>query len=245
MRTVFVLLLLTLSVAGVIYGAKKIVAQGALNNPPPAGAILDLNGLPIPGGGNGSTFQQYTVNFTANLSNTTITLAFRDDPAFVSIEQVSVTDLTTPSGNLLTDGDFSAGLNNSNSPPGWTYANVFGAGASGVVNKPCPHAGGPTNAQCWFDGAVGAYDALTQTIATTIGHVYRISFFLSEDSDCGCNFSRLSTAGNGNTGIDVTAYAQAGLPAPGIPGTPVPPSLWLLTAAAAFLAIFQWRNKFA
>ena len=47
-----------------------------INQPPPIGAILDLNGLPIPGGGDGTTFQQYTVNFLADLASTAITFAF-------------------------------------------------------------------------------------------------------------------------------------------------------------------------
>src|SRR5271169_4557608 len=68
------------------------------NNPPPANAILDLSGSPIPGGGNG-TYQQYTVNFTATLNSTTITFAFRDDPAQISFANASVTDVTNPGVN--------------------------------------------------------------------------------------------------------------------------------------------------
>ena len=48
----------------------------AQNNPPPAGAILDLNGTPIPGGGNGTTYQQYTVDFAAKFTSTAVTLLF-------------------------------------------------------------------------------------------------------------------------------------------------------------------------
>src|SRR5208282_4898773 len=100
------------------------------NDPPPAGAILDLNGTPIPGGGN-DTYQQYSVGFTANVASTAITFAFREDPAFISFADVSVVDLTTPSGNLLTNGDFSGGTytdnGNDSAPDGWTYANQYGA----------------------------------------------------------------------------------------------------------------------
>jgi Dockerin type I domain len=183
----------------------------ASNNPPPVGAILDLNGTPVPGGGN-NTYQQYSVNFTASITNTAITFAFREDPSFLSFSKASVTDVTTPGGELLVNGDFSQGPAGTNTPIGWTYANEFGATASGVVRSGCGV--GPTGAygvgNCWFDGAVLAYDAISQTITTIVGHTYHISFWLADESRCGCNFSDLS--GPGVDGINVTAYAQAGLP---------------------------------
>jgi uncharacterized repeat protein (TIGR01451 family) len=177
------------------------------NNPPPLGAILDLNGTPIPGGGNGTTTQTYTVDFVAKVTNTTITFAFRDDPAFISFSNASVIDLAVEGGgNLLLNGNFSGGL----SP--WTYSDQFGVQAGGVVSNSCA----PAFATCWYDGAVQAYDAISQTIPTTIGDTYRISFSIAENCGCGSNFSRLSTNGDvtdtrGN-GIDVTVYAQEGLP---------------------------------
>jgi hypothetical protein len=121
----------------VLFGSQPAPAQVAVaktdpatNNPPPAGAILDLSGSPIPGGGNG-TYQHYTVDFTATLTSTAITLAFRDDPAQVSVANVSVVNLTSPNGNLLVNGNFSQGPVGSNTPTGWTYANIFGVFAGG------------------------------------------------------------------------------------------------------------------
>jgi hypothetical protein len=137
--------------------AKSLVLAGALalaiatpaqynkldpgaNNPPPTGAILDLSGTPIPGHGN-RTYQNYTVNFTATLSSTAITFAFREDPSFIFFSNASVTDTANPGVELLVNGNFSQGtyLNNGNSltPLGWTYANIFGAGAGGVVVPNC------------------------------------------------------------------------------------------------------------
>jgi uncharacterized repeat protein (TIGR01451 family) len=200
----------------VFIGSQPVQAQSpkndpGTNNPPPANAILDLSGTPIPGGGDG-TFQQYSVNFVAALPQTAITFAFREDPAFISFSNASVTDVTHPSGNLLVNGDFSGGL----AP--WTYANVFGALAGGVVDPNCGVGG--TGHFCWFDGAVQAYDAISQTIATNVGDTYQITFFVADDSRCGsCSFSDLSTNGNitgtGGNGKNVTVYAQAGLPAAG------------------------------
>ena len=185
------------------------------NNPPPADPILDLNGTPIPGGGNG-TYQSYTVNFTAALNNTAITFAFREDPSFIAFANASVTDLTVPGANLLTNGNFSGGVYSDNgnnlTPVGWTYANMYGATFGGVVSTTnCGVVG-----TCWYDGAVQAYDAISQTIATTPGHQYQISFSVADYSGCGCDFSDVSTNGNttdtGGNGINVTVYAQAGLP---------------------------------
>jgi uncharacterized repeat protein (TIGR01451 family) len=206
---------------------QSIKQDPGANNPPPVGAILDLSGTPIPGGGTG-IYQQYTVNFNASVLNTAITFAFRDDPAFISFANVSVVDLSAESNvNLLVNGDFSGGTytsnGNSSAPNGWTYANVYGATSGGIVraDSACY-----TYIFCWYDGAVQAYDAISQTIPTNIGDTYQISFYVAENSGCStdgggatCNFSDISTNGDttglGGNGINVTVYAQAGLPAAG------------------------------
>ena len=225
------------------------------NDPPPAGAILDLSGTPIPGGGN-DTYQLYTVNFTAALSSTAITFAFREDPAFISFSDASLTDLTTSSGNLLLNGDFSGGTytdsGNSSTPVDWTYANQYGATFGGVVDPNCGVGTGGTYGvgYCWYDGAVQAYDAISQTVATNIGDLYQISFWVADNSECStdggppCNFSDLSTNGDttdtGGNGINVTVYAQAGLPAP---GTPEPGSLSLLLIGCLSLGFMILRKR--
>ncbi|MCA7117926.1 MAG: PEP-CTERM sorting domain-containing protein [Acidibrevibacterium sp.] len=222
----------------VFFPAALLLMAGAAhaqnNEPPPLGAILDLNGQPIPY----AAPQGYSVDFTAGVANTAITFAFRDDPAFISFSDASVINLTAGNGvNLLTNGDFSGGTysdnGNSLTPIGWTYANVYGASFGGVVSAGCGVGGG----DCWRDGAVGAYDAISQTIATTVGDNYQISFDVQESSGL-ADFSSLSTNGQTGTsgnGIDVLAYAQAGLPPANVPE---PASLSLLAAGAvgAFLA---------
>ncbi len=192
----------------------------ANNNPPPAGAILDLSGGPIPGGGNG-TYQEYHVDFTAAIANTAITFAFREDPAYISFANASVADTLTPNVNLLQNGDFSGAVytNNGNAltPVSWTFTNQYGAAASGVRETGT----GFCHTQffyCWYDGAVQAYDAISQTIPTTVGHVYHISFWVADNSGCvTCNFADVSTATI--PGKNVTVYAQAGLPPPGTSDT--------------------------
>ena len=200
---------------------QTIKADPGNNNPPPVGAILDLSGTPIPGGGDAATYQQYSVSFTASLSSTAITFAFRDDPAFISFVNASVMDLTTNSGNLLVNGDFSQGTYTDNgnafTPNDWMYANQFGATSGGLVQSQ-QSLNCSTFSFCWYDGAVQAYDAISQVIPTTAGDQYQITFSVAENSNCGtCKFSAVSTNGDttdtGGNGIDVTVYAQGGLPA--------------------------------
>jgi hypothetical protein len=216
-----------------------------VNEPPPLDAILDLDGTPIPGGGN-DTAQMYTVNFVGAATSTAVTFAFRDDPAFISFSDVSVRDLTAASGNLLLNGNFAGGVytNNGNNltPVDWTYANVFDATPVGKVRADCGHLG--AGDFCWLAGAVEAYDEISQTIATNVGDNYRISFWVSEDSSCEasggppCNFSRISTNGPDmeENGINVTAYAQSA------PGIPEPASL-VLVAAGLFGLGWKLRKR--
>ncbi len=171
-----------------------------VNEGPPSGAILDLAGQAI----NHGTPIEYSVSFTAGTTSTDISFAFRDDPAFLSFSNVSVV-ASGSTTNLLTNGDFSGGTyasgNYVNLPNGWSYQNQYAADASGEIEN-----------GIWVDGSVQAYDALSQYIATTIGDLYTISFFLTESS-ADETYSDVSTNGDitdsyGN-GIDVLAYASA------------------------------------
>jgi hypothetical protein len=218
-------------------------ANAASNNPPPAGAILDLNGTPIT-----NTDQVYTVNFAAALTNTAITFAFRQDPSFLTFSNASVVDLTHPSANLLVDGQFNVPTDvGSSNATGWTYANIYGATFQGVVGNSgeCGDLG-----TCWYDGSVQAYDALSQSIATTIGDTYRISFTLNGGGCSGaCFYSDLSTNGDttdtGGNGINVTAYAQAGLPAAGGVPEPATWAMFLLGFGAIGWTLRGRRNQSA
>jgi hypothetical protein len=195
-----------------------LVAVGsalAQNSPPPPGAILDLNGLPIPAG-----FQQYDVLFKATLSNTAITFAFRDDLGALSFEDASLVDATTASANLLTNGDFHSGST------GWTAANLSGSGSPGVAVGGC---GGPDSAgDCWADGISFGYDAISQTLATTPGDEYLVSFYVAENSGQ-TTFSSVTTSDL--AGIDVVTYAAGGT------SVPEPASLVLLLAGAAVVGL--------
>jgi hypothetical protein len=171
----------------------------AMNDPPPTGpVILDLNGTPIP-----HSYQTYSVDFTASGTTTNLSFALREDPAFLYLANVSLTQGVGP--NLLQNGDFSLGPVGANQPTDWTYLNTFGATFAGVVSDNC---GGP--AFCYFDGAVQAYDGITQSVATTVGDVYTVTFDLN-DSGPYSTFSSLSTNGDdtdtGGNGVDLVVYA--------------------------------------
>jgi hypothetical protein len=210
------------------------------NLPPPSGAILDLDGQAV-----SPTAQTYSVQFTAGVADTAITFAFRQDPGFETFTNASVIDLTNPNGNLLVDGDFSQGTEGSNMPPGWTVTNMYGASFSGVVGGANPGdqcSDGFTS--CWFDGSVQAYDAISQSIATTIGDTYEISFDLN-GGYVGA-YSRLSTNGMGGTGgngVDVLAYAQAGLPPAGTVGGVPEPASWALMIGGLGVAGVALRRR--
>jgi len=98
---------------------------------------------------------------------------------------------------------------------------------------------------CWHDGSVHAYDAISQFVSTRVGDQYKLSCMVAESSGPSA-YQALSTNGdvfdtNGN-GVDVLAYALAGLPvgafgAPPLgalgptPGAGLASSAFLLAAA--------------
>lgn len=248
-----------------LLGAAQVFAAGN-NNSPPAGAILDLGGGETDTAAqtinHSSTPVEESVSFTAALTDTQITFAFREDPAYISFGDVSLVDDTTHSGNLLLNGDFAGGTysdpasatdpyGNGSVPVDWSYANVYGATAQGELQSCSAFSSG----YCWYDGSVQAYDAIDQVVATNPGDEYTLSFLYTDNSDL-TSFSDLSTDGDttspGGNGIDILAYAQAGLPPACTPGTvctttptavPEPASIVLFGAGLAALGLRKRRAR--
>jgi len=204
------------------------------NCAPPPGAILDLAGTAVP-----HQYTPYSVDFMAVAATTNISFAFREDPAFLLLDNVSVTTGGGP--NLLLNGDFELGPVGANAPTNWTFLNTFGATFAGVVQA----GSGVAGSNSYFDGAVQAYDGITQGISTTVGSIYHISFMLNDDGGL-TTFSQLSTNGNvtstGGNGVDLLVYAGV---VPTLPPTGVPePSTWLLLGSGlAVWALMTWRRS--
>nr|MEA2798426.1 hypothetical protein [Phenylobacterium sp.] len=203
------------------------------NNGPPAGpVILDLAGTAIP-----HSYAQYSTSFVAGATSTDLSFAFREDPAYLHLDDVV---LTTGGGpNLVVNGGFEDGPLDANAPTGWTYLNVFGATAAGRVDTDQPHSGSNN----YDDGAVQAYDAITQNIATIVGQTYNLSFWLMDDGEL-TTFQHLSTNGNttgaGGDGVDLVVYAGSGVPVPG--GVPEP-ATWALMLTGFFGAGAALRRR--
>jgi len=207
-----------------------------MNCSPAAGAILDLNGQLIP-----HTYQDYNATFTAVDPNTNISFAFREDPAFEFLDDVTVTDTTTSTAVTLVNGDFELGPVGVNAPAGWSYLNTDNATFPGVTANVAGQAHG--GSIYYYDGSVQAYDGITQMIATNPGDSYSINFWLKDNSAL-TNWSRLSTNGdindvNGN-GADVLVYAGG---IPNLVNTPEPGSLALLCVGLGLLGFARRRKS--
>ena len=207
---------LGVAMAATVAGTAQAQNAGA-PNAPDGDVILDLAGTTI-----NQSWTQYTTFFTAKAGTTssTVTFAFRSDPGYFSLDNVSVVQATGTPINLIQNPGFESGTANNNLP-NWNYAQteaIFGqnsgsgVSASGGVGG-TPYAGNFTFAS----GATGGYDYIYQAFATTANATYSVSFFLNWSGPTDfTTYQQTATQGvdsNAN-GIDLIVYAPEPIPEP-------------------------------
>jgi hypothetical protein len=195
-------------IAMALVGA-AVIPNVAAAQQAPTGYVYDVT-LASGYGPASSSYTLYKETFTATLAETTVAWAFREDPGYVSFDDASVS-LAGGGPNLLSDPGFESAALGSDAPPAWTvFATPDTIGPTGVVQSSAtteygtrPH----TGSNYWFDGSIGGYDGLAQTIHTTIGQAYTISFYLADTSGHNyCNNYYCSPY------LDASVYAGNGLP---------------------------------
>lgn len=214
-----------------LFSATAIQAQT-----PPPGALFDLavsHPMAL------SQYQQFSYSFIAGTANTTVSFAFREVPAYFAFDDASVA-ATSGGANLLTDPGFESAVYGQTTPNGWGRfiqpidVSAIGQVATSDQRYGCnvPAHGG---SNFWCDGSVEGYDGLFQTVATTVGQSYTVSFWLQDDSGSSIT----------NPAIDMLGYAEAGLPGGTVPVSPVPEAetYALMLAGLAVVGAIGRRRK--
>jgi PEP-CTERM motif-containing protein len=230
-RTAFASLLLAVTA---LMGPSKMLAQN-----PPAGSLFDLAALHP--GAVSTTESLFTASFVAATSQTFVSFAFREVPAYWALDDTSVV-LNGTSTNLLADPGFESATVGQNIPTGWSrWIQPIDVSAIGVVvSNTSPGGCGsdtPTHGgtQFWCDGSVEGYDAVYQQIPTTIGQTYNISWYLGHNTG----------APPSAPGIDMLVYATTDLPVGTVQvgGVPEPTTLSLMGIGILAIGIVGLRRR--
>ncbi len=179
-------------VPGVWRAAAMALSLGALGLGTSAWAQILPGGYiyAIQGGNTPNVFSDYSVNFTAaNSGSNYLLFAFRQDPAFWTFGNVSLT-LQGDANNLLINPNFAqggaVGGNGIQAPANWgvVYQNGTTPTAAGQWKAPGTAQYTSTSglgvntgtSGSWYDGAVGSFDGIYQGLSLTAGSIYTVSF---------------------------------------------------------------------
>jgi hypothetical protein len=130
-----------------------------------------------------ATWQTYSFNYTPTVTGSQfVQLAFRQDPAYWNVVNVSL-KAAGNSTNLLVNGGFVNGgtitAQTNNGPVSVNMPTNWGVSyQSGIY----PSAAGTWNSGLWVDGAVGSFDAIYQGVNLTAGVTYTLSFMVAGDN---------------------------------------------------------------
>ncbi|MGP8199059.1 MAG: hypothetical protein ACLQU4_06095 [Limisphaerales bacterium] len=197
--------------------------------------VLDLAGQTIPGG-----TTPYSTSFTANSTESYITFLFRQDPSFMTLYNVDVTQGGV-GPNLIANGDFTVGApTTAGAPvPDWSYFVQAG-------NDFPQYLGYELSGGGFFDGSTQAYDGIDQAFPTTVGDTYDINFSLNPGGYNTPVYTDQSNNGDttdtGGDGIDLVVYAGNATP----PGNTLPDAASTLALlGAAMTGLAGLRRKLA
>jgi hypothetical protein len=233
-----------------VFLAGSVAAQAQT---PPPGSLADLGaiagfGTPTP---HATTLETFT--FVASDTFTTVSFAFREAPAYFAFSSpfVGISGGT----NQIVDPQFIGSVDTQLTPTNWgRWIQPIDTSAIGEVSSATSIYGCsgivPTGvAHFWCDGSVQGYDAIFQSIATTIGQTYTISFGLADNSGPWSNpsidmlvyaLNGLNTVPTGTT-FDCPTCSAAPAP-PGAPGTVPEPSALALLGLGAVAVMAQRRR---
>jgi fibronectin-binding autotransporter adhesin len=133
-------------------------------------------------------FQNYSFTYTPSQTGSQyIQLAFRQDPAFWTVTNVTLTAAGS-STNLLQNGNFATGgtitAQTNNGPMSVNTPTYWGVAYQAGIY---PGAAGSWSPGMWYDGAVGSFDAIYQGVTLTAGVTYTVTVTVSGDNTSNTN----------------------------------------------------------
>ena len=116
-----------------------------------------------------NSYVYYSYSYLSTASSITLTMAFRQDPSYWALDDISVT-LSAGGPNLVQNPGFETGTLNGY----YAFCNPSSSSAAGTVTGSNARSG----TYCYYDGSVGNPDYLSQTMAAIPNTYYTISFWL-------------------------------------------------------------------